>query len=332
MMAPIIMWIGLGNIGRAACQRLVSQCCLDSPLVLYNRTAQKSNELAASLPSGSISVVSSIKQGISQVDIIFTCLSNGAAVESTYQSIISGMTTTETSGSLKGKTFIGIETVHPDTADKLASTLAAHGAAFIACPVLGPPAAAAAGQLVAFPAGSQAALSRVVGPYVKGVLARAAITFPDRPCGTGPRMKIIANTFTLNAAVQLAEAFTLAEKVGIEPEQVGEFVELCLVGGSAADANTNTNPFHVYAGRMLRGAYWRESPTGGVALGFKDAGLAVRLAGENGATVRNPGVAMEWCKEVLGGDGRGRGEERGDIAGIYGAVREKAGLKFENGY
>lgn len=268
-------------------------------------------------------VVSSVEEGIPQADIIFTCLSNDAAVESTYHSIVSNLPSTD-AGSLTGKVFVGMETIHPGTADKLASLLAAHGADFVACPVLGPPAAAAAGQLIAFPAGPEAVLSRAM-PYIKGALARAVIAFPDRPCGTGPRMKIIANTFTLNAAVQLAEAFTLAEKAGIEPAQVARFAELGLVDGPGG-----TNPFHVYAGRMLRGNYWRDQPAGGVSLGLKDASLAARLAEENGVTLRNPGVVMGWCREVLEGGGPGRGEERGDIAGVYGAVREKAGLRFEN--
>lgn len=334
-MAPLVMWIGLGSLGRAACERLVSHGCLDSPLILYNRTTQKCHDLASSLPPGATKVVSYLKGGISEADIIFSCLSNDAAVESTYQSIISELATVDNPDGLGGKLFIGTETVHPDTANTLADRLAAHGADFLACPVLGPPAAAAAGQLIAFPAGPAAALSRAA-PYITGsgnnsdggVLARAAIAFPDRPCGTGLRMKIIANTFTLNAACQLAEALTLAEKAGVGAAAAGEFVELCLVGGPPG-----TNPFHVYAGRMLRGDYWREGeerPAGGVALGVKDLGLAVRLAEETGATIRNPLVALGWCRDVLEGEGRGRGEVRGDISGIYGAVREKAGLSFEN--
>lgn len=324
-MALVVMWIGLGNIGRAACERLVSCGRVDSPLILYNRTTEKCHDLASSLPPGSTQIVPSLKEGISKADIIFSCLSNDAAVESTYQTIISDLITAATPDGLRGKFFIGTETVHPDTAETLADRLAAHGADFIACPVLGPPAAAAIGQLIAFPAGPAAALSRAE-PYTTGALARAAIAFPDRPCGTGPRMKIIANTFTLNAAVQLAEAFTLAEKAGVDPAQVGQFVQLCLVGGPPA-----TNPFHVYAGRMLRGDYWRaERPAGGVALGVKDLGLAVRLAEETGTTVRNPLGALGWCRDVLEGEGAGRGEVKGDIAGIYGAVRERAGLRFEN--
>ncbi|KAG6358275.1 hypothetical protein INS49_014159 [Diaporthe citri] len=332
-MAPVVMWIGLGSLGKAACERLVSHGCLDSPLILYNRTTQKCHDLASSLPPGTTKIVLSLKEGISKADIIFSCLTNDAVVESTYQSIISDLATADNPDGLQGKLFIGTETVHPDTADTLADRLAGHGADFLACPVLGPPAAAAAGQLIAFPAGPAAALSRAA-PYITGngggcgALARAAIAFPDQPCGTGPRMKIIANTFTLSAACQLAEAFTLAEKSGVGAAAVGEFVELCLVGGPAG-----TNPFHVYAGRMLRGDYWREGeerPAGAVALGVKDLGLAVRLAEEAGATVRNPFVALGWCRDVLEGDGCGRGELRGDISGIYGAVRETAGLRFEN--
>lgn len=328
-MAPVVMWIGLGNIGRAACERLISCGRVDSPLILYNRTAQKCHDLASTLPPGSTHVVSSLKEGIAKADIIFSCLSNDAAVESTYQTIISDLITAATPDGLRGKLFIGMETVHQDTADSLADRLAAHGADFIACPVLGPPAAAATGQLIAFPAGPAAALSRAE-PYLTGsgggALARAALAFPDKPCGTGPRMKIIANTFTLNAACQLAEAFTLGEKAGVDPAQVGQFVQLCLVSGPAA-----TNPFHVYAGRMLRGDYWRaERPAGGVALGVKDLGLAVRLAEETGTTVGNPLGALGWCRDVLEGEGAGRGEVKGDIAGVYGAVRERAGLRFEN--
>lgn len=331
-MAPVVMWIGLGSLGRAACERLVSRGSLDSPLILYNRTAQKCHDLASSLPPGSTKTVSSLREGIAQADIIFTCLSDDAAVESTYQSITSGPP-----GSIAGKLFIGTETVRPGTADALARLLTAHGAEFIACPVLGPPAAAAAGQLIAFPAGPAAALSRAA-PFIGsssgggggGILARAAVAFPDGPRGAGPRMKIIANTFTLGAACQLAEALTLAEKAGVAPARVGEFVGLCLVDGPAA-----TNPFHVYAGRMLRGDYWRKSeeeggPAGGVALGVKDLGLALGLAEETGTTVGNPLVALGWCRDVLEGEGTGRGELRGDISGIYGAVRERAGLRFEN--
>lgn len=336
-MAPIVMWIGTGNIGRGACKSLISHGSLSAPLILYNRTTQKCYDLAAELPPGSTVVSSSLKESISQADIIFSCLSNDAVVQSTYQTIISETTADNVNG-LRGKLFIGMETVHPDTANKIADLLTSHGAEFIACPVLGPPPAAAAGQLITLPSGPADSISRAM-PYLtggddfpsqhggRGVLCRATIAFPDQACGTGLKMKIIANTFTLNAACQLAEAFTLAEKSGVNPALVKEFVDVCFV----RSGSPGTNPFHIYSERMLSGDYWRREPAGGVALGAKDLGHALRMAEETGVTVRNPSVALGWCRDVLERDGAGGGELRGDIAGMYGAVRERAGLRFENG-
>ncbi|KAL1860695.1 hypothetical protein Daus18300_009038 [Diaporthe australafricana] len=338
-MAPVVMWIGAGKIGGNACKSLVSHGSLTSPLILFNRTAQKCYDLASALPSGSTEIVTSLREGITRADIVFSCLSNDTAVEATYQAIISE-TTADNAHSLRGKLFIGLETVHPDTANKIAHLLTSHGAEFVACPVLGPPAAAAAGQLIAFPSGPASSISRAT-PYLtggedfpprhggRGVLSRAMIAFPDQPCGAGLKMKIIANTFTLNAACQLAEAFTLAEKASVDPALVGQFVDVCLVRSSEGGPH-GTNPFHVYARRMLSGDYFRKPPAGAVALGIKDMGHALRLAEETGATVRNPLVALGWCRDVLERDGPGGGELNGDVAGMYGVVREKAGLRFEN--
>lgn len=331
------MWIGVGNIGGGASKSLVSHGSLTSPLILFNRTAKKCRDLASSLPPSSTEIVTSLREGISKADIVFSCLSNDTAVESTYQAIVSENTADNAHG-LRGKLFIGTETVHPDTANKIAHLLTSHGAEFVACPVLGPPAAAAAGELITFPSGPASSVSRAT-PYLtggegfpalhggRGVLSRAMIAFPDQPCGTGLKMKIIANTFTLNAACQLAEAFTLAEKAGVDPALVGEFVEVSLVRSTGSPG---TNPFHVYAGRMLSGDYFRKAPAGGAALGVKDLSHALRLAEETGATVRNPLVALGLCEDVLERDGPGGGELSGDVAGMYGVVREKAGLRFEN--
>ncbi|KAI3394196.1 hypothetical protein diail_3151 [Diaporthe ilicicola] len=339
-MAPVVMWIGVGNIGRGACKSLVSHGSLNSPLVLYNRTAQKCRDLASALLPGSTEIASSLKEGISKADVVFSCLSNDAAVESTYQAIVSETMAEDTHG-LRGKLFIGMETVHPDTANKVAELLTSHGAEFVACPVLGPPAAAAAGELITFPSGPASSISRAA-PYLtgggdnfplrhggRGVLSRAMIAFPDQPCGTGLKMKIIANTFTLSAACQLAEAFTLAEKAGVDPARVKEFVEVGLVR-SGSPGSPGTNPFHVYADRMLSGDYFRKEPAGSAALGVKDMGHALRLAEETGTTIRNPLVALGWCRDVLERNGPGGGELNGDIAGMYGVVRENAGLRFEN--
>ncbi|KZV90977.1 NAD(P)-binding protein [Exidia glandulosa HHB12029] len=321
-MAPVVMWIGLGSIGRAACTRLTTHGNLASPLLLYNRTQQRAHDLAAHLAPGTAEVVHSIAAGAARADIIFTCVSNDAAVDATYRALL------ENPDLIRGKILVGVETVHPATAERTAERVRAAGAAFVACPVLGPPAAAAAGALLAIPAGPRDAIAAVL-PLLTGVLARGVVgPFVDMPAGTALRMKIIANTFTLGAATLLAEAFALADAAGLGAGVVGQFVEMNFL-----QQQTATNPFRVYADRMLSGEYYKagENPAGAVELGIKDARLALELGLELGVPIHGPETTVYWAEQVLGYDGRGGGSTEGDIAGMYGAARKAAGLGFENG-
>jgi 3-hydroxyisobutyrate dehydrogenase-like beta-hydroxyacid dehydrogenase len=62
-----------------------------------------------------------------------------------------------------------------------------------------------------------------------------------------------------------------------------------------------------------------------VDLARKDAGHAMKLAEAAGTRLK----AVEVADQHLAGVKKARGE-KGDIAGIYGAIREEAGLPFEN--
>jgi 3-hydroxyisobutyrate dehydrogenase-like beta-hydroxyacid dehydrogenase len=62
-----------------------------------------------------------------------------------------------------------------------------------------------------------------------------------------------------------------------------------------------------------------------VDLALKDARHALNLAEASGVQMKNLEVANAHLKDVKEHDG-----ERGDIAGIYGAVRKESGLKYEN--
>lgn len=333
---------------QSACASLIEHANLDSPLLLYNRTAKRASDLAASLPRETTKAVTSIPEGISQADIIFTCVSDDRAAEETYKAICRANGGSSAAKTLAGKVLVGMETVAPETANRIAQLVHASGGEYVACPVLGPPQAAAQGMLLAIPAGPAAAVEKIV-PYLtgrkqssndtnnnnnnngRGVLARALIgPFTDREAGTALKMKIIANTFTLNAAAQLAEAYTLGEKCGVGVDAVRQFVDINFVHGGASAAATN--PFAVYSARMLGGAYFAPGDkAGAVGLGIKDAKHALEMAEEVGVMVRNPATVVYWAEKVVEYDGQGGGLEEGDIAGMYGAVRKEAGLSFENG-
>lgn len=307
------------------CKNLVAKGDLKFPLIIYNRTQKRSHDLQASLPPGKTVVASTVEEAVSKANIIFTCVGDDAAINETIDTALKG--------DVNGKLFVDCSTIHPETSEGLAKRLSAAGAEFVAGPVFGPPAAADAGQckiahqnvhhrtdsdnfitvicLLAGPASSVAK----VAPYTKGVLGKALIDFSDQPVTKALQLKVIGNTFILNMIESLSEGLVLAEKSGLGTDNLVKFIELLFPG-----------PYVAYAGRMTSGDYHtREEPLFTVDLARKDARHALALAKEHGTKLKDVEVAdghLVSVKEKMG--------ERGDIASIYGAVRQEAGLKFEN--
>ena len=114
------------TIQKGMCKNLVEKGDLGSPLLIFNRTVQKAEDLKAKLPEGKTTVAHSIEDAVSNSDIIFTCLGDDAAVTETI--------TTAVKGDVKGKLFADCSTVHPDTTNMLAKTIEAQGAEFVASP------------------------------------------------------------------------------------------------------------------------------------------------------------------------------------------------------
>ncbi|TVY42093.1 putative oxidoreductase [Lachnellula occidentalis] len=310
-MAPQLAFLGLGSIGRASftpgmCKNLVEKGQLDKPLIIYNRTEKRATDLSNSLPSGKSTVASTVEDAVSNADIIFTCVGDDAAINSIVDTALQVDT--------KGKLFVDCSTVHPDTTERLAKKITAAGAEFVACPVFGAAAMADNGQLVCVLAGPKASVEKVK-PYTKGVVARANIDFGGQPVGKALLLKVIGNTFVLNMVETLSEGHVLAEKSGLGSENLHQFIEAMFPG-----------PYTAYSTRMISGDYHkREEPLFAVDLARKDARHAMALAKDAGTRLKDLEVAEAHLEQVK----KHRGEA-GDIAAIYGAVRQEAGLKFEN--
>ncbi|KAH8681408.1 6-phosphogluconate dehydrogenase-like protein NAD-binding protein [Xylariales sp. PMI_506] len=308
-MAPQLFWVGLGNMGRGMCKNLVEKGSLDKPLLIYNRTQSRSDDLAAKLGAGKTEVVTSPADGAQRADIIFTCVSNDAAAEEAYAAL------TSASGGIKGKLFVECSTIHPDTTEKLAQAVVSAGGEFVASPIFGAPPAADAGQLVFVPAGPKASIERA-RPYMKGVMGRAEIPLEDRPYGAALKFKLIGNSFILNMVTQLAEGLNLADKSGVGTEPLKQFIDL-LFGGV----------YSGYAERMIGGTYWKmEEPLFSADNAIKDANHMQSVAQEAGIELKNVATAKGYLEDVV----KEKGGSKGDIAGIYGAARVRAGLKYDN--
>jgi 3-hydroxyisobutyrate dehydrogenase-like beta-hydroxyacid dehydrogenase len=288
------------------CKNLVEKGQLDKPLIIFNRTQKRADDLSKTLPSGKSTVASTIDEAVSKADIIFTCVGDDLAINDTISTALKGNS--------KGKLFVDCSTVHPDTTEGLAKKITAAGAEFVACPVFGAPAMADAGQLVCVLAGPKESVEKVK-PYTKGVMGRAIVDFGGQPVGKATLLKVIGNTFILNMVETLSEGHVLAEKSGLGNDNLHQFIETMFPG-----------PYAAYSTRMASGDYHkREEPLFAVDLARKDARHAMALAKAAGTQMKDVEVAdkhLEQVKKHMG--------ERGDIASIYGAVRQEGGLKFEN--
>ena len=187
------------------------------------------------------------------------------------------------------------------------------------------------GQLVCVLAGPRSAVEKVK-PYCKGVMGRANIDLSDQPQGKATLLKIIGNTFILNMIEALSEGHTLAERSGLGNDNLHQFIETLFPG-----------PYTAYSTRMLEGDYYKRDevcldqglmydaanrmtqPLFGVDLARKDVKHALNLAEASGTKMKHVEVADGHLADVQKHMG-----SKGDVAGIYGAVRQEAGLKFEN--
>ena len=164
-----------------------------------------------------------------------------------------------------------------------------------------------AGQLICVLAGPEDSMPKV-RPYCKGVMGEANIEFSDQPCSKATLLKIIGNTLILNMIEPLAEGHTMAEKSGLWNDNLHRFIEVMFPG-----------PYTAYSGRMMSGDYHkRKQPLFAVDLARKDARHAMGIAEVNGMRLEDVEVADKHLGDVQSYTG-----QKGDIAGIYGAVRER---------
>lgn len=286
-------------------KNIVEKGNLTSPLLLYNRSVSRTTELSKKLGSDKTEVVENLVDGVAKADVIFTCLANDAAVQQTIATILEA--------DVKGKLLVECSTIHPDTTEAVAKAVVAGGADFVAAPVFGAPPAADAGMLVGVLAGPAASVAKA-RPWFKGVTAKAEIDMSDKPYGKASALKVLGNSCILAMVEQLAEAHVVAEKSGLGSDALQQFAD-----------NVFGGPYAAYSTRMRTGDYHRrEEPLFGVDLARKDAAHAKALADSVGARLKATEIADDYLAKVQEHSG-----SKGDIAGMYGAARVDAGLKFE---
>src|ERR1700674_5476856 len=139
---------GVGKMGAAIAARLLEA---SNQVTVWNRSPEKTKPLA----DAGAKIAATPADLAKAVEVVITILTDTTAIDATYGGP-SGLLAAE----LKGKLFIDMSTVQPQTEIALAEKLRAKGAAFTACPVGVTTGPARQGKLFGSVGGSDSDLAR----------------------------------------------------------------------------------------------------------------------------------------------------------------------------
>lgn len=288
-----IGWIGLGHMGVPMAWNL-SQAGFD--IKVWNRTVSKAKE--SGLP-----YAEKIEDLIKDRDIIITMLFGSESVEQIYTQI------TDSGIDLKGKIFIDMTTIHPETARKIAELVIKNGADFLEAPVLGSVQPAKEGKLTILVSGDRDTFEKC--RKIFDTLGKNIFYMGD--FGKASTMKLVNNTVLGSFMAVLSEAFAFGKKAGLEPETVLEILSAGAGRSAILDAKKE---------KLLKEDY---STHFSVALIHKDICYALDIAKE----LNYPAVMTTQTFNLLN-SARANGLEDKDFSAILEIYKKIANIKEES--
>jgi 3-hydroxyisobutyrate dehydrogenase-like beta-hydroxyacid dehydrogenase len=291
-----IGFIGLGNMGVNMAKNLIRE---GYHVQVFNRTTSKADEL----DPASVTICKTPAEAAHGVPIVITMLSEDEVVKETVlgdEGILKTMP--------ENSVHISMSTISPDTSKLLSEQHTGSGSNYIAAPVFGRPEAAAAKKLFICVSGNEQA-KETARPILES-LGQGIFDFGEDP-GAANVVKIAGNFMIMASLEMMAEAFTLAEKNGLDRLKVAEFFGSTLF---------NAPIFQNY-GKLIANKQYE--PVGFKAkLGYKDARLAFKLSQQSQTPMP---VATAVHNRLLASVAKGWGD-RDWAEGIGRGVSEDAGV------
>lgn len=213
-----IGFIGLGNMGNPMAKNLEKA---GFPLAVYNRNIARTTDFAAQS-----TVYSEVTDLIESSDVVFTMLTNDAAVEEVYGKILEQP--------ISGKLFVDMSTIAQDVSINLANKLKAKGAAFLDAPVAGSTKPAAEGTLIIMVGGEQTDLERA-RPYLEK-MGKSIKHLGEN--GKGIAAKLAINYFLSIIYQGLAETILFSDQLGIERSEMLEIINDSASGSGVTKVKT----------------------------------------------------------------------------------------------
>lgn len=253
-------FIGLGNLGTPIAENILES---NQQLFVYNRTASKAQPL---INKGAV-LCSSVKELAQQCDIIFTMVSDDAALNHITKSE-EGLAANMKEGAI----HVSMSTILPATATYLDALHHVHRNFYVAAPVMGRPEAAKAKKLN-FLVSGKAAHIETIKPFLEKAGA-AGIWIMDGKTEAANVAKLCSNFLIASVIESLAEGINLASKSGIDAAQWMNMLTQTLFAAPV---------YNTYSNILLKETY---QPAGfALKLGLKDVNLVNEQAAEANANM-----------------------------------------------
>lgn len=225
---------GLGRMGSAIAKRLMEQ---GHEVTVWNRSPGKAGPLVAAGAKEAASAAE-LARG---VEAVITILTDATAIEAVY-----GGAAGLLAGEPKGKLFIEMSTVRPETEVALAKKVAEAGGVFVECPVGGTVGPALQGKLIGVAGGEADAFARAK-PILDQLCRRLEHV---GPVGAGASMKLAINLPLTVYWQAMGEAYALCRHLGADPAWLVELLSdtsggpnvLKARGGAVAKALAGQDP------------------------------------------------------------------------------------------
>ena len=259
--------IGLGAMGSRMARRLLDA---GHELVVWNRTAEKGDELVAAGATRAESPADAARRS----EVVLTMLADPAAL----REVVEGKDGIAT-GVGESTTVIEQSTVGPEAIAGVREALPG-GVGLLDAPVLGSLAEVEAGSLRIFVGGPEELVRRWLP-----LLSELGTPTHVGPLGSGAAAKLVANTTLFGSVGVLGEALALAEGLGLSQETAFEVLAATPVAAQAERRRPS----------IENGDYPPRFPLG---LAAKDAEL-IRQAGDAaGVDLRVAAAARSWLVDA----------------------------------
>lgn len=289
--------LGTGIMGFGMAQNLLKA---GFPLAVYNRTREKAEPLAAQ----GARLADTPRAAAEGADVVIAMVGDDTASRAVWlgdPSSGSGQGDGALAGVKNGAQLIECSTLSLAWVRELAGLAADRGLAFLDSPVTGSKDAAEAGELKLLVGGDSGALHRA-RPVLEAISQRI---FHFGPNGSGATAKLINNLMGAVQIAALAEGLTLAERAGLDMEQVVPFLINAAPGSPIVKGKAARMAARDYGDTQFA-LRWMH----------KDASYAMQAAAEHGIPMPTLAAARELYQAA-----KSLGHADDDFAAVIEAIR-----------